>query len=165
VAKINYSFFLKKKLIQIIEPSENLKESYLKMSERFFESADLLLKNKFYESSTTDFYYSAYNSLLATLFYCGIKSENHNVSIGILKDILDKKELFEIISEIKEERIDKQYYHETPATKEKITEIKKLAREFNLQMRIFLNSLNKEKIKEIRKKLSSKTKKRFLFFL
>jgi len=144
---------LKKGIIRIVEPSDNLKNSYFEMSDKFFKSANLLLENKFYESSTGDFYYSLYNSLLGVLFFCGIKSENHNASINLLKDFFEEKKLFKIIMEVKEERIDKQYYHKTPSTSKRLLEIKVLCQEFNLGIRILLKDLNKEKINFIRLEL------------
>lgn len=153
MAKINYKLLIKKKIIRFVEPSKNLKESYLEMSNKFFSSADLLLKNNFFESATVDFYYSSYNSLTALLFYSGIKCENHNASIDILKTFFKEKELFEIISEIKEERIDKQYYHETPSTKERLNEIRTLCQKFNLGIKILISELNKDKIEQIKKEL------------
>lgn len=153
MAKMSYKFLLKKGIIRLIEPSLNMKKSYFEMSKKFFKSADLLLKNDFYESSTSDFYYSLYNSLLGILFFCGIKSENHNSSINLLKDLFEKKELFEIILEVKKERIDKQYYHQTLATKENLIRIKSLCQKFNLEINSLFEELNEEKVKNLQIKL------------
>ena len=76
----------KKNVLEIVEPSEEIKESYVKKSENSLISAKILLKNEQLENSIALSYYSMYNMLTALLFKTGIKCENHNGSIIILKD-------------------------------------------------------------------------------
>jgi len=154
MVKINYKFLKKRGVMQLVKPNKNLAQNYFLMSVKFFQSAKLLFNNHFYESSTGDFYYSIYNSILALLFFCGIKSENHNASIKLILELFNNKELYDIAQKIKEERIDKQYYHETNATKGDLSEIAKLCQKFNLEVKTIVNDLKAEDIEKIREEFN-----------
>lgn len=73
----------------------------------------------------------------------------------MLKELLNEGELYKIISSAKERRIDKQYYIETSessklnegSSKEMIIK----AEEFLLKMKMLLNSMNNDKINNLRK--------------
>jgi uncharacterized protein (UPF0332 family) len=99
--------------LELVESSEEMKLSYLTKSENCLKSSKILFQNKLYENSTSEAYYSIYNSLLALLFKIGIKSENHSASIILFEKLFNNKELAKIALWAKEERIDKQYYVET----------------------------------------------------
>ena len=75
----------KEKKLELIEPSREVRESYLKKSESNLVSAKILLKSNMLEESVSLAYYSMYHILIALLFYVGIKSENHTASIVLLK--------------------------------------------------------------------------------
>ena len=150
MVKVNYKFLKKKDIIQLVKPNKNLTQNYFLTSIKFFQSAKLLFNNNFYESSTSDFYYSIYNSILALLFFCGIKSENHNASIELIKELFNDKELCDIATNIKLDRIDKQYYHETNATKDDLIETMRLCQKFNLKIKITVNNLKAEEVDNIR---------------
>ncbi|MBI2042768.1 HEPN domain-containing protein [Candidatus Pacearchaeota archaeon] len=144
----------KKKVIELVESSEEIKSSYLTKSENCLKSAKILFKNGLYENSTTEAYYCMYNSLLALLFKAGIKSENHSASIILLDMLIDDEKLVKIISWAKEERIDKQYYVETQqtikATKESCNEVILKAEDFFLGIGVLINEIGNEKINSIR---------------
>lgn len=142
----------KRKLISLVKPSENLEKAHLELSEKFFLSAELLLKNNFLESATSDFYYSMYHLLLALLFKCGIKSENHNASIYFLDYLFGRKDLCEVILSAKRERIDKQYYPKTKIAKNEVEGLMERAKFFNLEIRKLMDSISQEDIKELRGK-------------
>src|SRR3989344_8193376 len=102
----NFLIKLKKEgKIELVEPSEEIKDSYIKKSESNLISAKILLENNRFEESVSLTYYSMYNLLLALLFKTGIKSENHSGSIILLKKLfsLENKEILEA----KRERLDK----------------------------------------------------------
>src|SRR3989338_2335729 len=82
-----------KGIIKLVEPSEEMKSSYLIKAENCLKSAKILFQSQLYENSTSEAYYCMYNSLLSLLFKIGIKSENHSVSI-ILCDILRPLKVF-----------------------------------------------------------------------
>ena len=107
--KINFLIKLKKEgKLKLIEPSGNVKESYILKSKNSLESAKILLENGQIENAVPMAYYSMYNMLTALLYFAGIKCENHSASIIILKELfgIDSSK----ISFAKTERVDKQYY-------------------------------------------------------
>lgn len=81
-----------------------------------------------------------------------IKSENHNISIELVRGLFNDNELYDIFKTIKEERIDKQCYHETTTIKDNLIEIMKSCQNFNLKIKILVGNLNTEKINNIRGK-------------
>jgi len=132
--------------LKLVEPSEEMKLSYILKAENCLKSAKILLQNKLYENSTSEAYYCMYNSLLALLFIVGIKSENHSASIILLKKLFGEENLYKIISFAKEERIDKQYYIESQQTikvdKESCNNIILKAEDFLIKIRLLINQLN-----------------------
>ena len=142
--KIKFLADLKEKgVIELVESSEEIKESYLKKSESNLESAKILLNSKKLEESISLSYFSMYNVILALFFKCGIKCENHSASIIILKEIfeIDNSE----ISNAKEERIDKQYYTEFHINQEDVLKAIETTERFNSKIRDFISRLNSEK--------------------
>lgn len=144
----------KKKIIELAEPSEEMKSSYLIKAENCLKSAKILFKNNLYENSTSESYYCMYNSLLALLFKIGVKSENHSASIILFDKLVGNKELVKTISWAKGERIDKQYYVETQqivkVTKESCSEMILKAEDFLVRMKVVINEINNEKITSAR---------------
>ncbi|MBL7053573.1 MAG: HEPN domain-containing protein [Candidatus Portnoybacteria bacterium] len=151
--------FLKKlkktRKLELVESSEEMKLSYLTKSQNCLKSARILFQNELYENSTSEAYYCIYNSLLALLFKVGIKSENHSASIILFEKLFDNKDLAKIALWAKEERIDKQYYVETEqiikATKESYNEMIMKAEDFLLKMKVIINELGNESIRNMRK--------------
>jgi uncharacterized protein (UPF0332 family) len=89
-----------------------------------------------------------YHILTALLFRTGIKSENHSVSIILLKKIygIDNSK----ISYYKKERIDKQYYVDFKITKEEVEDSIKNAEIFNNKIIDFISKLRNQEIKKYR---------------
>ncbi|MCX6814716.1 MAG: HEPN domain-containing protein, partial [Candidatus Aenigmarchaeota archaeon] len=56
----------------MVEPSEEIKNSYIKKSESYLESARILLERGKLEESVSMAYYSMYHVLTALLFRTGI---------------------------------------------------------------------------------------------
>jgi uncharacterized protein (UPF0332 family) len=144
----------KKGIIELVEPSEEMKSSYLIKAENCMKSASILFKSQLYENSTSEAYYCMYNALLSLLFKLGIKSENHSASIILFDKLIEDKDLMKIISWAKEERIDKQYYVETQqvikASKDSCNEMLLKAENFLLKIKLIISELNNEKISNIR---------------
>ena len=146
----------KEEKLGLVEPSENICESYSDKSANCLKSAKLLLQNNLYENSVGMSYYAMYNQLTALLFMAGIKCENHAGSILLLKLLFNEEELFRLISNAKKERIDKQYYVTTEKdeiTKEIADELFNDAEGFVLKMKVVIRNLNNDSIEELRKKL------------
>lgn len=138
----------------LVEPSEEMKLSYLKKAEDCLKSSRILFQNQLYENSVSEAYYCMYNSLLALLFKAGIKSENHSGSIILLKELFNEESLYNILSLAKKERIDKQYYIESKqinkTSKESCDKMIKDAEDFSIKIKLLINILNNDKINKIR---------------
>ncbi len=141
--------------LEIVEPSEEIAESYLRKSESHFESAKILLKENKLEESVSIAYYGMYHVLLALLFRCGIKSENHAASILLLKELFNESNLAGIISFGKKERIDKQYYTDFKLTKLDCDDMIKKTEDFIVECKRIIKQLNEEKISKLRKELKN----------
>lgn len=144
----------RKKIIELVEPSEEMKSSYLIKAENCLKSARILFSSGLYENSTSEAYYCMYNSLLSLFFKIGIKSENHSASIILFDKLIENANLVKIISWAKEERIDKQYYIETQqiakVTKESCNEMTLKAEDFLVKMKLLISDLSNEKINSVR---------------
>jgi len=144
----------RKGIIGLVEPSEEMKSSYLIKSENCLKSAKILFQSELYENSTSEAYYCMYNSLLSLLFKVGIKSENHSASIILFDRLFGDKDLVKIISWAKRERIDKQYYVETQqivkVNKESCNEMITKAEDFLVKMNLIISELSNEKISSAR---------------
>ena len=140
----------RKGIIELVEPSEEMKSSYLIKAENCLKSAKILFQSQLYENSTSEAYYCMYNSLLSLLFKIGVKSENHSASIILFDKLFENKDLVKVISWAKEERIDKQYYVETQqiikVTKESCNEMILKAEDFLVKIKLLINELSNEKI-------------------
>lgn len=145
----------RKRIIELVESSEEMKSSYLIKAENCLKSAKILFSNQLYENSTSEAYYCMYNSLLSLLFRIGIKSENHSASIILFDRLFKNKELVNLISLAKEERIDKQYYVETQqivkVTGKSCNETILKAEDFLVKIKLLINELSNEEISSKRK--------------
>lgn len=143
--KINFLKKLcKEDKLKCIEPSEEIKNSYIEKSESNLISARILLENNRLEESVSLAYYSMYHILTALFFAVGIKCENHTGSIILLRDIfnMDNSE----ISFAKSERIDKQYYTNFHINKQEVIETIQKSEVFRKTLFDFISKLNTEKI-------------------
>lgn len=143
----------KEKKIQLIEPNENVKESYLEKSESNLMSAKLLFDNAKLEEAVALCYYSMYHSLIALLFRAGIKCENHTGAIILLNKLfgLDNSK----IAFAKKERVDKQYYTDFHITKKEVDEMIRIAENFNGDILDFISKLNAENVTKYRNLFAS----------
>mgnify|MGYP003968724229 CR=1 FL=1 len=147
---VNLKKLLKLKVLQLVDPSENLKISYLEKSFDSLKSAKILKENSLYSDSIPLSYYSMYNSLLALLFKIGIKSENHNVSIFLLKKIfrLDNSDIIHS----KKSRTQAQYYTSSDSSEQSTQYAVESAENFNYKIRDFIDRLTSDQIEEYRNK-------------
>ncbi|MEK6793095.1 MAG: HEPN domain-containing protein [Nanoarchaeota archaeon] len=153
----NYLFELRRKrVIELVEPSNELEESYKEKSKSNLESAHILLERGKLEEAVSLTYFSMYNMLLALLFRTGIKSESHTASIVLLKEIYNLSD--EEILFAKEERKDKQYYVGFFVTKEQVQEMFKIASSFNANVTNTMAKLTNESIKSHRNKFETLVK-------
>jgi len=140
--------------LELVEPSEEICDSYSEKSSNCLRSAKLLLENRLYENSIGMSYYAMYNLLTALLFKTGIKCENHSASILMLNILFDENKLFKLISDAKKERIDRQYYVTTEEiTKEDAQDLLENTENFILKMKVAMAKIDNEHIDAIREKL------------
>ena len=140
--------------LEIVEPSEEISKSYLIKSEKCIQVAKLAFNAGIYENAISEAYYSIYNVVISLFYKCGIKCENHSASVLLIKQLFSLDKMYVMFSGFKKDRIDNQYYipitNAEPITKEKCDERIKTAQKFNFELRVYLNRLNLEKIKNIR---------------
>ncbi len=149
--KINFLAKLaKEKKLGLVDPSEEIKESYIMKSESNLVSAKILLENNRLEEAVSLAYYSMYNLLTALLYKTGIKCENHSASILLLKELFSFEN--EEISHAKSERVDKQYYADFKITREEVIIAVKIAEKFNSHLIDFIAKINKPGISDYQKK-------------
>lgn len=139
----------KESKLQLVAPSEAVKDSYIAKSDSNLASAKILIDNGRLEEAVALTYYSMYHMLTALLFKTGIKCENHAASIILLKSVfgMDDRD----ISSAKGERIDKQYYTDFRIMKDDVTEAVETAEVFNKRLLDFISKLSNQKIEEYRK--------------
>ncbi len=140
----------KEKKLLIVEPSKEISQAYMEKSLKSLKSSKVLFKIKNLEDSIALAYYSMYFALLSLLFRVGIKSENHTVSIWLLK------ELFEInnkpIKKAKKERINKQYYVDSKVLEREVEDLIRDAEDFVTLIFNFIETLKQDDIDCYRKK-------------
>ncbi|MBT7474389.1 HEPN domain-containing protein [Candidatus Woesearchaeota archaeon] len=145
----------KENKLELVEYSNEIRDSYLDKSDSCYKSAKILLENNLLENSIGLSYYSMYDALLSLLFGVGIKCENHSGSILMLKLLFEENELFEIISNAKKERVDKQYYvmdEQDGMTREIAEELIINAENFILKVKVILKKIDSDYIKKIKKR-------------
>jgi len=114
--KIKFLIKLRKEeKLELIEPSEEIKESYILKSRSNLASSKILLENNKLEEAIALTYYSMYQIVTALFFKAGIKCENHAATIILLKELFNTEN--SDMSSAKAERIDKQYYTNFHITK------------------------------------------------
>ena len=138
--------------LALAEPSENIKQSYIRKSESNIISAKILSENDRLEEAVALLYYSMYHMLTALMFKTGIKSENHSASILLLKEIFNIEN--SDISFAKKERVDKQYYVDFKITKEDVRDAIKTAEVFNNKVLDFISRLTNENINVYRERFN-----------
>jgi uncharacterized protein (UPF0332 family) len=131
--------------LELVEPSDDICESYKRKSDDCLKSARLLHRNGLHENSVSMSYYAMYNCLTALLYKAGIKCENHSGSMLMLKEIFREHDLCRSIKSAKRERIDKQYY----VTSGRGSPVKKSAgiliqdaEKFTLGIKVIISRLN-----------------------
>ena len=138
-------------VVRLVQPSESVKDSYVKKSEEYLSSAKLLLEKGKLETPVSLAYYSMYYSALALLFSVGIKCENHSAALILLDNVfgIDTRDL----AKAKTERIDKQYYVGFSIAKVDVEALIMEAERFNSETLDFIDRLNNERIEGYRKTL------------
>lgn len=142
------------KWARISRPNNNLSEAFVKKSRN-----DLIVLrsipdiDKEWKSVTA--YYARYHILTALLLKVGIDCKDHNCSINIAEFLfpdIDKK-FFLDITKAKRQRINLQYYTNRPVKEKDLYKNLKNVDIFVESMSKVLESLTREEIEEIRRKI------------
>jgi len=141
-----------KSILRLVDIKSNIFENYLKEADDQLDIMDLMFERKYIKQAVVNAYYSMYNALLALLFRYGIKSENHNASIFLLKHLFLKDNLFSIIENSKKERINKQYYPNSEIVIGNVKILMEDAREFVLRIKEIIDKTSKEDIDVVLKR-------------
>lgn len=147
------SKLIKEEKIKLTSPSNEISKSYIEKSSNSLKASKILNNQNLVEESVSMSYYSMFHISLSLFYKIGIKCENHNAIIILLK------ELFNIdnykISFAKEERIDKQYYIDFKITKDDSKILIEIAEEFNSEIYNFIQKLSNNNILEFNNKFKN----------
>ena len=146
--KIRWCFKIKKGL-KIIEPSEVVSDSYIEQSEKALSKVKSLIDENDFVWANSRMYYSVYYAVMSFLYKIGIKSENHDCSIELVKFLFG--ETFGADS-FKEIRIDSQYYFKFSG-KEVLLKNYSEAKLFFLNLKKIIESVKTKEIDIYRKKI------------
>jgi len=140
--------------IKLIEPNDNLAQSYLKLAEKALGTMNR--ERNFNLMFAISAYYSMYYSLYAILMKLGVKCEIHSCTLQFMKSILTdfySKQNIKAIKKAFDARIIAQYYVDKVVPKEDSNLIMGQAPLFFSKSREILAKINEKDIGEIRKKI------------
>ncbi len=145
----------KKDGIILIEPNDNLAQSYLKMAE---DALGTMNREKYYNSifAISACYYSMYYSLYAILMRFGIKCEIHACTLELMKSLLLRyysNEEMQTIKKAFDARNIVQYYANKFVSKEDSEFIMNRAVFFISKSKEILSIINEKNINETREKI------------
>lgn len=142
-----------KKGIELVEPSNNLREAYLIKAD---EALAVLRATDIRDWRITTAYYAMYHGLYSLLMKIGIKCEIHTCTIEFAKRYLDMhftKDDFSLLDKAFRARNDAQYYVNREVTNEDYQLILKKAPAFLVKCKNIV--LDQKEITEIRARISS----------
>ena len=147
--KVKWCFSIKGGL-KMTEPNKEVSLSYLNEAERTLSKIKGLIDGEDFVWASVRIYYCAYYSLYAFLQRIGVKSENHDCSIELARELLNRglKEM----EEFKQDRIKFQYYLKT-GQKSGLNRAYSQAKGFYLSFKKFVVELNNKDIEDYRNKL------------
>lgn len=136
---------------KLTEKSKDISGSYDEKSDDSLKSAKILYKNNLLENSISMSYYAMYNKVLSLFYLSGIKSENHHLSIVILREFFgfDTRNL----EFAKTQRINKQYYVKTKVNPEEANKLIRISEDFIEELDSFMERLTTRDIQNIRNKI------------
>jgi len=140
--------------LEMIEPNENMADSYLKMAEESITVLNDIQKSRIWTATTS--YYVFYYSLYSLMLRIGIKCEIHSCSLEFMKrflaDFYAARDI-EMIEKAFSARINLQYYADRPVDEETIEESRRYCKIFFIKTKEILSKINEDNIKTIRNRL------------
>ncbi|MCD4759930.1 hypothetical protein K8R33_03510 [archaeon] len=144
--------------IEMVNPNDNMSNSYLKMAEESLEVIKKIGKNsKLWVASTS--YYTMYYCLYSIMIKIGIKCEIHTCSIEFMKKHLPNLYNNKDISLIKvafKTRNELQYYPDVLIKDNDLKIIKEGAADFLVKTKDILTKITEKEIKQIKDSLTDK---------
>lgn len=153
--KIKWCFSVKGGL-KFIEPNKELAVSYLNEAEKTLSKINQLINEEDFLWASVRIYYCAYYSIYSFLQKIGVKSENHDCAIELIKEFFSN-DLLKNIDKFKEDRISSQYYLKT-GQKNKLNDNYFQVKEFYLKFKKVINEISEEDVKDYRNKLNEMLK-------
>ncbi len=147
--KIAWCF--KKGDVGLIQPNENISNSFIKLSTETLKAAENVIMNKMFLWGTVMAYYAEYYAVSSILYRLGIKSENHDCSIEVFGFLFGEDDFMKI-NKAKKMRIDSQYYMKVADDRE-VEKLLADAKSFVADQSVILNSLSRDKTKELINKI------------
>ena len=138
----------RKKALQLIKPSPEIRDVYQRKSQSRLESARHLLSIDKFEESTEMAYFSMFHSVMALFFACGIKCENHTVAGWLLADVFDLDNT--VLESARKERLDKEYYVPAAPVRPEVESLIRTAESFNGVLTDKIERLTLEDIEDYR---------------
>lgn len=145
--------------IEIVEPSENMSVSYLKMAEESLGIIQKVDKSKIWTSSAS--YYVMYYCLYSIMMRIGVKCEIHKCSIGFMKKFLSSFYNLEDVKLIETAfglRGDLQYYPDKLGDEKKLKRVREGAVDFFVKTKAIFVMVSERQINEIRQNLEENKK-------
>ncbi len=156
---VNVNWCLRqKKGIRLTEPSPRVAQEYIAKARSALGVAEMSLQSNSLDWAMIAAYYARYDAAYALLMHVGIKSEIHECTISLLREIFTVQGIVtlahcEELERAKQARIDAQYYVKTPVMLSECQTALKEAREFVLAMEAALERLTQNIIDNIRQTL------------
>src|SRR3989344_7062144 len=142
MTKLDFLHKLRKEgKLQVVEPSEEMSQSYLIKSGKWKNAAQVVYGAELYEPAVSIAYYEMYNSVIALFFKCGIKCENHTASVILLAEIFQFESLANNLDEFRKERIDSQYYVHQNIPKQECKSLLDTAQKFQVSLLSYMKTL------------------------
>lgn len=145
-----------KKGIKLVRESENLQKAYLRKSRTALQSMEVNAKAGLDEWTISASYYAKYFVIYALLSRVGIKCEIHDCTIALFSYLFGSdisQDLLQDLRQAKEDRVDAQYYDAMVKLDSSSTMDK--TKDFVIKIEEIIDSLNSQKIADIRKKLKT----------
>jgi uncharacterized protein (UPF0332 family) len=137
--------------VRLVAPNENISKAYLDQAEMTLSKIKKLIEEEDFLWASVRIYYCAYYSLYSFLQRVGVKSENHDCSIEIVKTLI-ARDFVKDIDFFKKERVDSQYYLRF-GQKSKLLDMYGKVKNFYFEFREIVEKLDEGGVLEMREKL------------
>lgn len=137
--------------IELIEPNNNMSDSYLQMAEESLGIIKKINESKLWLASAS--YYTMYYCLYSVMMKIGIKCEIHKCSIKFAEKFLANfynSNYIELIKTAFESRNDLQYYPERLVDEKKVKVVESGAIDFFVRTKEILMMISEKEINQVR---------------